>query len=271
MISPINACIRFIYKYWPTRDTIIISHEGTEATQLRSVLIDLKVPQTTLASDLFPDVPTPTAVPVYPVFEHEHSLTASGIRSEVTRLMERKHTNNVTLVGHSLGRAEFDPLFFTLNLPTSANVHTVVFDTSRVGNAEFATLIDSDARIGRFSFVQYVIPIVPDQFLGFEHPQLLGNENAVSCPGDDDAFDFPCQIKTVLLVSMSNIIDHASGDVGPFVVYIYNVYFLLSLARALSRSGHRDIVLCSCTIVSKNHVHPCFPFVTPSCKYLPES
>ncbi|KAJ3796054.1 hypothetical protein GGU11DRAFT_789928 [Lentinula aff. detonsa] len=187
MISPMNVCIRLTYKYWPTRDIIIMSHEGTEATQLRSVLIDLKVPQTTLDSDLFPNVPTPTTVPVHPVFEHEHSLTASGILSEVTRLMERKHTNNVTLVGHCLGRAMFYPLFFTLNLPTSANVHTVVFGASRVGNAEFAALIDSNARV--------------KSFIGFEHPQgeihLLGNDNAVSCPGDDDAFDLPCQTKTV--------------------------------------------------------------------------
>ncbi|KAJ3739258.1 hypothetical protein DFH05DRAFT_1464031 [Lentinula detonsa] len=149
----------------------------------RSVLIDLKVPQTTLDSDLFPDVPTPTTVPVHPVFEHEHSLTASGILSEVsTRLMERKHTNNVTLVGHSLGRAMFDPLCFTLNLPTSAKQWYLVL-LVRVGNAEFAALM---LVFNCFNNKKDVIPIVPGQFLGFEHPQgeihLLGNDK-VSCPG----------------------------------------------------------------------------------------
>ncbi|KAJ3987364.1 hypothetical protein F5890DRAFT_1472239 [Lentinula detonsa] len=171
----------------------------------RSLLIDLKVPQTTLDSDLFPDVPTPTTVPVHPVFEHEHSLTASGILSEVTRLMERNPTNNnnVTLV----------------------------------------------KRFNRFNNKKDVIPIVPGQFLGFEHPQgeihLLGNDNAVSCPvpptsslGDDDAFARPFAVCFLGL--------YQGVDIG-------------TLFCAAARLSARTTCILA------------FRSLHPSCKYLPES
>lgn len=47
-------------------------------------------------------------------------------------------------VGHSLGGAiaEIDSLFFALNIP-GISIKTITYGTPRVGNLEFAQLIDS--------------------------------------------------------------------------------------------------------------------------------
>ncbi len=53
----------------------------------------------------------------------------------------------LTQVGHSLGGAiaEIDSLFFALNIP-GVSIKTVTYGTPRVGNLDFAQLINSHVR-----------------------------------------------------------------------------------------------------------------------------
>jgi hypothetical protein len=61
-----------------------------------------------------------------------------------------------------------------------------------------------------------VIPIVPGRFLGYMHPRgevhMLSSGYAVACPGNDDAKDELCQIKSVPTVLQGNIVNHLGAS-----------------------------------------------------------
>ncbi|TFK44798.1 alpha/beta-hydrolase [Crucibulum laeve] len=212
-----NGIQIFFVGYWPAQNTVVVSHEGTDPTQLVSDLTDVNILMDALSTSLFPGVPS--SVLVHDGFRNEHALTAPTILAEVKRLMSTKNTKNVAVVGHSLGGAlaELDTLFLTLNLPSDTSIKGVTYGTPRVGNPAFAQLID--AKVPNFRRVNNekdIVPIVPGRFLGFSHPHgevhIISPGNAVSCSGDDDATDSQCQIETVPNILVGNILDH----LGPY-------------------------------------------------------
>ncbi|PPQ63476.1 hypothetical protein CVT24_005133 [Panaeolus cyanescens] len=212
-----NAVQIFFVGFSPSQNSVIVAHEGTDPTKFLSVLTDANILMDPLDTGLFPGVSS--SVQVHDGFRNQQALTAPTILKEVKRLMALKNTNNVVVVGHSLGGAlaELDALFFVLNLPSSANVKAVTYGTPRVGNPAFAQLID--AKVPNFRRINNeldIIPIVPGRFLGFQHPHgevhIISPNNAVSCPGDDDATDPECQIQSVPNIFEGSILDH----LGPY-------------------------------------------------------
>ncbi|KAH9485060.1 Lipase [Psilocybe cubensis] len=212
-----NAVQIFFVGFSPSQNSIIVAHEGTDPTQLLSDLTDIDILMGNLDSTLFPGVSS--SVQVHEGFRDEHAKTATTILAEVKRLMSVKNTKNVAIVGHSLGGAlsELDSLFLTLNLPSSTSIKAITYGTPRVGNPDFAQLIDSKVpNFKRINNEDDIVPIVPGRFLGFAHPHgevhILSPGNAVSCPGDDDATDPQCQIQSVPNVLVGNILNH----LGPY-------------------------------------------------------
>jgi len=212
-----NVVQIFFVGFWPTQNTVVVAHEGTDPTQLVSDLTDVNILMDNLDSKLFPGVPS--SVEVHDGFRNEHELTAQTILAEVKRLMASKNTESVTVIGHSLGGAlaELDALFFTLNLPPSTSIQAVTYGTPRVGNPAFAQFFDSKVpNFRRINNELDIVPIVPGRFLGFEHPHgeehIISPGNAVACPGDDDAIDSQCQILSVPNILEGNILNH----LGPY-------------------------------------------------------
>ncbi|KAF9024852.1 alpha/beta-hydrolase [Hymenopellis radicata] len=214
-----------IVGYWPSEDAVVVVHEGTDPLQFESVLTDIDALKDTLDPTLFPGVGGD--VLVHNGFSDQHALTASTILAEVNSLMAAHGTSNLTLAGHSLGGAlaELDSLFFALNIP-SARIKARTYGTPRVGNLAFAELIDSMVPdFLRINNEDDLIPIVPGRGLGFSHPQgethILGPGNAVACPGNDDAVDDQCQIKSVPNIFVGNILNH----LGPYEgIYIGTIF-----------------------------------------------
>ncbi|KAG2028438.1 Alpha/Beta hydrolase protein, partial [Suillus americanus] len=105
--------------YWPTENTVVVAHEGTDPTQLLADLTDANAFMERLDPMLFPGVDS--SVEVHSGFANEHALTANIILKEVKSLISRYNANSVALVGHSLGGAlaELDCVFMALNLPSS--------------------------------------------------------------------------------------------------------------------------------------------------------
>ncbi|KAF9481531.1 alpha/beta-hydrolase [Pholiota conissans] len=207
----------FFVGFSPSQNSIIVAHEGTDPTQLLSDLTDVDILMGSLSSTLFPGVSS--SVQVHEGFRDEHAKTASTILAEVKRLMSVKSTSSIITIGHSLGGAlaELDSLFLTLNLPSTASIKAVTYGTPRVGNPDFAALMDSEvADFKRVNNELDIVPIVPGRFLGFEHPQgeihIISPGNAVSCPGDDDASDSQCQIQSVPNIAEGNLLNH----LGPY-------------------------------------------------------
>ncbi|KAF9465290.1 alpha/beta-hydrolase [Collybia nuda] len=212
-----NAVQIFFVGYWPSQNSVVVAHEGTDPTQLVSVLTDANILTDPLDTALFPGVSS--SVLVHDGFRNAHALTATKILAEVKRLFASKGTNRVTVVGHSLGGAlaELDALYFALNLPSGTVIKAMTYGTPRVGNSAFASLIDAKVPgFKRINNEKDIVPIVPGRFLGFAHPSgevhILSPGNAISCSGEDDATDAQCQIKTVPTIFDGNVLDH----LGPY-------------------------------------------------------
>lgn len=175
--------------YWPTENTVVVAHEGTDPTQLLSDLTDANVLMGPLDPVLFPGIDS--SVEVHSGFANEHALTASIILEEVMSLISQYNTNSVTLVGHSLGGAlaELDCVFMALNLPSSIAIKGVTYGTPRVGNTAWAALFDSlISDFQRINNKKDIVPIVPGRLLGFSHVQgevhIVSDGYAVQCPGE---------------------------------------------------------------------------------------
>ncbi|KAH7885279.1 Alpha/Beta hydrolase protein [Phlebopus sp. FC_14] len=221
-----NGIQYYYVGYWPSQNSVIVAHEGTDPTQLLSDLTDVDIVMESLDQTLFPGVAS--NVQVHSGFANEHAKTASTILSEVKNLISQRGASSVTSVGHSLGGAlaELDCMFMALNLPPNIAIKGVTYGTPRVGNPAWASIFD--ATISEFQRVNNqkdVVPIVPGRFLGFSHVQgevhLISPNNAVECPGDDDATDPDCTIMTVPNILDGNILDH----LGPYQgIYIGTIY-----------------------------------------------
>ncbi|KAJ7025395.1 hypothetical protein C8F04DRAFT_1191524 [Mycena alexandri] len=195
-----NAVQFFLVGYNPPTNSIIVSHEGTDPVKLMSDLTDLDVLNGTLNSTLLPGAPD--GLEIHAGFRDEHALTADEIRTEI---------------GHSLGGAlaELDALEFNALVPGHARTSTegVLFQSGPFGRRQR----------GHFSARRVSPPptlshsSIP-RFLGLPHPQgeihIVDDDSkqVVACPGNDDATDPQCQIKTVPNILEGNILNH----LGPY-------------------------------------------------------
>ncbi|KAG1770893.1 Alpha/Beta hydrolase protein [Suillus placidus] len=221
-----NSIQYYYVGYWPTENTVVVAHEGTDPTQLLSDLTDANVLMERLDPTLFPGVDS--SVEVHSGFANEHALTASIILKEVKSLISQYNASSVTLVGHSLGGAlaELDCVFMALNLPSSIAIKGVTYGTPRVGNPAWATLFDSMiSDFQRINNKKDIVPIVPGRFMGFSHVQgevhIVSDGYAVQCPGDDDATDSLCTIQSVPDIFVGDILNH----LGPYQgIYIGTIY-----------------------------------------------
>lgn len=208
--------------YWPSGDTVVVAHQGTDPTQLLADLTDVNITFESLDPSLFPGVSS--SVQVHSGFANEHAKTAPTIFAEVNKLLIQYSTESVTLIGHSLGGAlaELDCLFLALNLPSSISIKGVTYGTPRVGNPAWASLFDSMVPdFQRINNERDPIPIVPGISMGFSQVHgevhIVDPDYVVSCPGNDDATDADCTIMTVPNVFDSDILDHLGPYQGIYI------------------------------------------------------
>ncbi|EKM49514.1 uncharacterized protein PHACADRAFT_265032 [Phanerochaete carnosa HHB-10118-sp] len=212
--------------YWPSQNSVVVAHQGTDPTQFLSDLTDVDILMANLDPTLFPGIST--SIMAHQGFLDEHAQTAATILAETKSLIAAKGATQVILVGHSLGGAlaELDSLFMAMNLPSSIHIKGVTYGTPRVGNPDYATFFDSTVPdFERINNELDPIPIVPGRFLGFSHVHgeihIVSPGDAVSCPGDDDATDAQCTISSVPNIAESNILDHLGPYQGIFIGTIF--------------------------------------------------
>jgi len=213
-----DAIQNFYVGFWPQGNTVIVAHEGTDPTQLQSVLTDASIATGPLNSTLFPNADS--NINVHSGFRDEHAKTADAIFGAVQSLLSNGSVTSVTTVGHSLGGALaiLEAMSLRLRLPSSVTVSARTFGAPRVGDAGFANFFDSQVSdIQRTNNKQDLVPILPPQLLGFQHPagevHILADDSVVACSGNDNNSDGQCSDSSVPTIIQGSIPNH----LGPYL------------------------------------------------------
>ncbi|CAE6505345.1 unnamed protein product [Rhizoctonia solani] len=189
-----------------------------------TVLLDIQFSQKTLDATLFPGVSE--EVKAHSGFVDAQAMSAAAKLAAVQLAMTSSGTNAITLTGHSLGGAIslLDSLYLSLNLP-SATIKTVTHGMPRVGNNEFADLIDSKIPdLSRVTNMRDLVPVLPGRRFGYAHPNgekhIVSAGSWVACVGHDNA-DKSCATGAVPTIFHGRSEDH----IGPYEgIYIGNEY-----------------------------------------------
>ncbi|KDN33922.1 hypothetical protein RSAG8_12989, partial [Rhizoctonia solani AG-8 WAC10335] len=169
--------------------SVVLSNQGTDFDQFKVVLVDAEFFQKNLNETLFPGVSE--EVKAHSGFLDAQAMSAEAKLAAVQLAMAGSGTNSVILTGHSLGGAIslLDSLYLSLNIP-SVTIKTVTHGMPRVGNSEFADLIDNKIPdLTRITNMRDLVPILPGKFFGYVHPNgekhIVSAGSWVACAGND--------------------------------------------------------------------------------------
>ncbi|KDQ19508.1 hypothetical protein BOTBODRAFT_28084 [Botryobasidium botryosum FD-172 SS1] len=210
-----NGTPRFFVGYWPSDDTAIVAHQGTDPSKLLSLLTDVDFIPVPLDSKLFPGM---GGALVHNGFAGTQGITANAVLTAVKKIISERNVKKVTVVGHSLGGALalLDGAYLKLQLPAGIQIKVVTHGMPRVGNQWFADWIDANITdLSRITNMKDVIPIVPGRGIGFHHPSqekhILSGTNWVACAGQDNT-DTSCTTGAVPNIFAGSLGDHG----GPY-------------------------------------------------------
>ncbi|KAF8957116.1 alpha/beta-hydrolase [Flammula alnicola] len=200
----------------PTLKTVIVGHQGTDASKIVPLLTDADFVLKNLNSTLFPGVSS--AIKVHDGFAEEHAKTATSVLAAVRKALQQSGLTTVTVVGHSLGAALslLESVYLPLFIP-NVTFKMIGYGLPRVGNQAFATYIDNHVEIDHVNNKEDIVPIVPGRFLGFHHPggekHIQDNNSWIVCAGEDNT-DKRCSTGDVSNIFEGSISDHD----GPYDV-----------------------------------------------------
>jgi len=195
----------------PALNTIIVSHQGTETSNLLADLSDVDFFLTGLDQTLFPET---TALEVHSGFAATQARSAPAVLAAIQKALSSHPTTNVAIVGHSLGAAIglIDAVYLPLHLPSNILFKFVGYGMPRVGNPAFAQYLDAHfPDLTHINNKEDVIPILPGRFLGFQHPHgeihIQDSGAWDACAGDDNTSHL-CTTGDVGNIFEGNTSDH---------------------------------------------------------------
>ncbi|KAI0642037.1 lipase [Trametes meyenii] len=179
--------------YDPNLNQVIVSHQGTDTSEIMPLLTDGNIIRKALDSTLFPGVSS--SVTVHEGFAGEQAKSASDILAAVQKAISKFGSSNIVTTGHSLGAAIalLDALFLPLHIP-GATVSFIGYGLPRVGNQAFANYVDAQpVTVTHVNNEEDFVPILPGRFLGYHHPSgelhIRDSGAWVACPGQDNTSD----------------------------------------------------------------------------------
>ncbi|KIM90201.1 hypothetical protein PILCRDRAFT_175031 [Piloderma croceum F 1598] len=198
--------------YAPSLGEVIVSHQGTDTSEILPLIEDADIVMSNLDPTLFPGISS--SIEVHSGFKAAQANTATAVLAAVESAMAAHQATKVTMVGHSLGAAIalLDSVYLPLHLPSTTTFKTVGYGLPRVGNQEFANYVDgASGHLTHINNKEDVIPILPGEFLGFVHPSgevHIEDSNAWdNCPGQDNPSDL-CSTGDVPNIFEGNTSDH---------------------------------------------------------------
>ncbi|KAH8091740.1 alpha/beta-hydrolase [Cristinia sonorae] len=180
----------------PALQAIVVAHQGTDPTKLMSIANDAQILHVNMNPQFFPTAAN--GVEVHDGFHKTQGRTAQQILGIVQSALKDTGFTKVLTTGHSLGGAIalLDALMFKMKLP-NVDVQSVTFGMPRVGNQEFANMVDSMLPgFTRVTNQNDIVPIVPPRALDYEQvsgevhitsiDRATGAATVVSCPGQEN-------------------------------------------------------------------------------------
>ncbi|KAG2364628.1 hypothetical protein BDR07DRAFT_1482246 [Suillus spraguei] len=207
-------------QYWfvgydPNLHTVIVSHQGTDPSEILPLITDVDILLTNLNPTLFPGISS--NIQAHNGFESAQASTATDVLAAVESAMSTYSTKSVTLVGHSLGAAItlLDSVYLPLWLPAGTTFTTICYGLPRVGNQAFANYVDANLHLTHINNEEDPIPICPGISLGFVHPagevHIEDSGEWAACPGQDNP-STQCIVGDVPTILNGNLSDH----LGPY-------------------------------------------------------
>ncbi|KAJ7291065.1 lipase [Mycena rebaudengoi] len=198
----------------PALATVIVSHQGTDFSEIEPIITDADFFLDSLNPTLFPGISS--SVETHSGFADEQAKTAQQILAAVNTGLTQFNVKTVTIVGHSLGGAIglIDFIYLPLHI-TGVTFRGIFYGMPRVGNQAFADLASVGSRVTHINNKEDLVPILPGRFLGFHHPtgeiHIQDSGAWDVCPGQDNTNSL-CTTGDV-----SNIFEGESGDhAGPY-------------------------------------------------------
>ncbi|KAM5540298.1 hypothetical protein V8D89_006117 [Ganoderma adspersum] len=179
------------------KKTIVVAHQGTDPHKVLSIANDVEFTQVAANKTLFPQAAK--GVQLHSGFQATQGRTADVVLKTVKSALKTSGYKKVLVTGHSLGAAvaSLDSAMLRMALSKDVAVSAVVFGLPRVGNSDWATLLNK--LVPDFAHVTNQddpVPNVPPHFLDFEHPagelhitkvnNSTGSATMVACPGSEN-------------------------------------------------------------------------------------
>ncbi|KAH8833454.1 lipase [Flagelloscypha sp. PMI_526] len=178
----------------PELQAVMVGHQGTDPSKLKSILTDLRFSKVPIDSNRFPGVPN--GVEVHNGFQIAHANSAEDVLNAVKTTMSTHGTNKIITVGWSQGGALalLDGVHFHLTLP-QADVSVYGYGMPRVGNRAWANFVDQamPGKVTRINNKDDPIPTLPGRGKGQEYHHVSGERHItddgswVFCPGQDNS------------------------------------------------------------------------------------
>jgi predicted lipase len=192
---------------------IVISHQGTNKSSAASVENDIRMNQVSMHTSLTKIEKKVTGgqqeqnaepISVADGFQNAWLQTSDDVLSQIENIIKQNPNQTITITGHSLGAAIslFDALAIQNKFKNSTTkVETILFGSPRVGNQQFANLVDEILPNQKHIINQRdPVPHLPFQSFGFR--QASGevwiqsssstkrdqqSTNTLSCPGQENS------------------------------------------------------------------------------------
>ncbi len=131
----------------PDKKTVVVAHQGTDPHKVLSIANDVQFTQVAANKTLFPQAAK--GVQLHSGFQDTQGRTADVVLATVKSALKKSGYKKVLVTGHSLGAAvaSLDAAMLRMALPKNVAVSAVVFGLPRVGNSDWATLLNKLVRV----------------------------------------------------------------------------------------------------------------------------